>query len=157
MEGITGEVRWFVGSRPPRGWAFCKGQVLGRVAYASLYEEIGHKFGGDGKTHFQLPDLANPLDSVSATYIICISGMSPRNDMQWHLGEITLFAGKTKPKAKLACHGQRLDVDDYMPLFSVIGHRFGGEENAFCLPDLTGKQPHAEIQYWMNVSGEFPI
>jgi len=157
MEGITGEIRWFVGSRPPRGWAFCNGQELGRVAYASLFEELENRFGGDGKTHFQLPDLNSLSESASASYIICISGMSAEVDVPRHLGEITLFAGKSEPRSKLVCKGQRLNVDEFMPLFSVIGHRFGGEENEFCLPDLSDREPHPKIHYWINVSGEFPI
>lgn len=42
---------------PPRGWAFCDGQVLPINQNQSLYSLLGTIYGGDGRTSFALPDL----------------------------------------------------------------------------------------------------
>lgn len=52
-----GEVRIFAGSFNPRGWAFCRGQLLAIAQNDALYALVGTTFGGDGQTTFGLPDL----------------------------------------------------------------------------------------------------
>lgn len=42
---------------PPRGWAFCEGQVLPISQNQSLFSLLGTTYGGDGRTTFVLPDL----------------------------------------------------------------------------------------------------
>lgn len=42
---------------PPRGWAFCDGQLLSIAQNQSLFSLLGTTFGGDGMTTFALPDL----------------------------------------------------------------------------------------------------
>lgn len=42
---------------PPRGWAFCDGQILPISQNQSLFSLLGTTYGGDGRTSFALPDL----------------------------------------------------------------------------------------------------
>ncbi len=42
---------------PPRGWAFCEGQLLSINQYQALFALLGTTYGGDGRTTFGLPDL----------------------------------------------------------------------------------------------------
>ena len=42
---------------PPRGWAFCDGQILPINQNQSLFSLLGTTYGGDGETSFALPDL----------------------------------------------------------------------------------------------------
>ena len=42
---------------PPRGWAFCDGQILPINQNQSLFSLLGTTYGGDGRTSFALPDL----------------------------------------------------------------------------------------------------
>lgn len=51
------EVRIFAGNFPPRGWAFCDGQVLPINQNTALFSLIGTTYGGDGRTTTALPDL----------------------------------------------------------------------------------------------------
>lgn len=41
----------------PQGWALCQGQSLQISQYQALYSLIGVKYGGNGTTTFNLPDL----------------------------------------------------------------------------------------------------
>ena len=42
---------------PPKGWAFCNGQLLPINQNQALFSLLGTTFGGDGRTNFALPDL----------------------------------------------------------------------------------------------------
>jgi len=57
MDGYIGEVKLFAGSFAPRSWAFCDGRSLEIRRNSALHSIIGTIYGGDGKTHFALPDL----------------------------------------------------------------------------------------------------
>lgn len=53
----VGEIRQYAGPQPPEGWIFCHGQLLSIEKYGNLFRLIGNTFGGNGTTHFALPDL----------------------------------------------------------------------------------------------------
>ncbi len=42
---------------PPKGWAFCDGQILPIAQNTALFSLLGTTFGGNGQTTFALPDL----------------------------------------------------------------------------------------------------
>lgn len=42
---------------PPRGWAFCNGQILSISQNTALFSLLGTTYGGNGQTTFALPDL----------------------------------------------------------------------------------------------------
>ena len=41
---------------PPRGWAFCNGQLLPINQNQALFSLLGTTYGGNGQTNFSLPD-----------------------------------------------------------------------------------------------------
>jgi microcystin-dependent protein len=43
----------------PRGWEMCNGESISIEHFKQLFELIGTTYGGDGKSHFNLPDLRN--------------------------------------------------------------------------------------------------
>lgn len=51
------EIRLFAFNFPPKGWAFCQGQILPISQNQALFALIGTFYGGNGVTTFQLPDL----------------------------------------------------------------------------------------------------
>jgi microcystin-dependent protein len=56
----------------------CRGQSLPIMEFQALYALIGPKFGGNGTTHFNLPDLrgAEPIPGMG--YYIVTNGMFPQ-------------------------------------------------------------------------------
>src|ERR1700750_3378540 len=42
---------------PPRGWAYCDGQILPISQNTALFSLLGTTYGGDGKSTFALPNL----------------------------------------------------------------------------------------------------
>ena len=59
-----------------------------------------------------------------------------------YLGEIRMFVGDYAPQGWALCNGQLLQIQQYSPLFAVIGTRYGGDgRTTFALPDLRGRVP----------------
>lgn len=56
-EPFIAEIRIFGFNFPPRGWAFCDGQLLPISQNTALFSLVGTIYGGDGRTTFGLPDL----------------------------------------------------------------------------------------------------
>src|SRR5689334_7554664 len=42
---------------PPKGWAFCNGQLLPINQNQALFSLLGTTYGGNGQTNFALPNL----------------------------------------------------------------------------------------------------
>jgi microcystin-dependent protein len=61
MEGYLAEIRIFAGDTVPEGWMWCAGDILSIDEHRHLYELIGTRYGGDGQTHFNLPNMASRL------------------------------------------------------------------------------------------------
>lgn len=80
-EGMIGEIRLFSGNFAPEGWFLCNGQSLPINQYQALFSILGNRYGGDGKTNFQLPKLALLKESdggqTPISYVICWSGLYP--------------------------------------------------------------------------------
>src|SRR5437764_15269662 len=51
------EVTIFGFNFPPKGWAFCQGQLLPISQNTALFSLLGTTYGGDGKSTFALPNL----------------------------------------------------------------------------------------------------
>jgi microcystin-dependent protein len=54
---FVAEIRIFPFNFPPKGWAFCDGQILPLSQNTALFSLLGTTYGGDGKSNFALPDL----------------------------------------------------------------------------------------------------
>lgn len=52
-----GEMRWVAFNFPPKGWAFCNGQILAINQNQALFALLGTMYGGNGVTTFALPNL----------------------------------------------------------------------------------------------------
>ena len=56
-EPFIGQIMMVGFNFPPRGWAFCDGQLLSITSNTALFSLLGTTYGGDGRTIFGLPDL----------------------------------------------------------------------------------------------------
>ena len=52
-----GEIKLISWNFPPKGWAFCNGQLLPINQNQALFSILQTFYGGDGRTTFALPDL----------------------------------------------------------------------------------------------------
>src|SRR5712691_506183 len=56
-EPFLSEIRIFSFNYPPKGWAFCNGQLLPINQNQALFSLLGTTYGGDGRVNFALPNL----------------------------------------------------------------------------------------------------
>jgi microcystin-dependent protein len=56
-EPFLSEIRLFSFDFPPKGWAFCNGQLLPINQNQALFALLGTTYGGNGQTNFALPNL----------------------------------------------------------------------------------------------------
>src|SRR3954466_14695779 len=54
---FVAEIRIFPFNFPPKGWAFCNGQLLPISQNTALFSLLGTTYGGDGKSTFALPNI----------------------------------------------------------------------------------------------------
>jgi microcystin-dependent protein len=80
-EPFIGGIKLFAGNYAPSGWAFCDGTTLDINSHTALFSILGKQYGGDGRTNFQLPNLAALTEADGGTtpirYIICLQGIYP--------------------------------------------------------------------------------
>ena len=57
MDYFLGEIRLFAFGQAPKDWVVCNGQSLQISTNVALYSLLGTRYGGDGKTTFNVPDL----------------------------------------------------------------------------------------------------
>src|SRR5690242_5586019 len=96
------EIRIFPFNFPPRGWAFCDGQLLPISQNTALFSLLGTVYGGDGKSTFALPDLqgAVPMQQGQG------SGLSER----WQ-GELGGVESVTLIQTEMPLHTHTMSAD----------------------------------------------
>lgn len=53
---FMGEIKLIAWNFPPKGWAFCNGQLLPINQNQALFSLMGTMYGGNGQTNFAIPD-----------------------------------------------------------------------------------------------------
>ena len=80
-EPYLGDIIIFAGNYEPRGWVFCRGQILSVTDNTALFSLLGNAYGGDGRTTFALPDLRDKCkltnSCANGQYIIATQGDYP--------------------------------------------------------------------------------
>lgn len=62
--------------------------------------------------------------------------------MDAYIGEIKIWPVPRSPNGWLYCNGAVLNINDYQPLYAVIGTTYGGDGvKTFALPNLCGRIP----------------
>ncbi len=74
------EITMFGFNFPPKGWAFCDGQLLPISQNTALFSLLGTNYGGDGKSTFGLPNIQGQA--------VLGQGQSPGTS-QYFVGEST--------------------------------------------------------------------
>ncbi|WP_164779817.1 tail fiber protein, partial [Paenibacillus kobensis] len=157
---IVGEVKIFPYQHPPMGWLHADGRLLSIGDYQALFLAIGNRFGGDGVNTFALPDLRSK-EVVSGTgYYISTEGIVPYPGMTLPLSnevavsELKIFAFDYTGAGLLPTQHQRLSINSYQALYSLISSSYGGDSTTFNLPDLSPLAPG--VSYYISYSGVFP-
>jgi microcystin-dependent protein len=169
-EPFIGEIMLFAGNFPPRGWAFCDGQVLSIAQNTALFSILGTTYGGDGVSTYRLPDLRGrvPVHAGNSSG----PGLSQR-----FLGEMGGAEAVTLSLAQIPAHSHTLRVDTANGTTSApndallardpsgtpaYGANASGSLAAQAVATAGGSQPHQNMQpytainYCIALQGVFP-
>ncbi|HJQ38997.1 MAG TPA: tail fiber protein [Thermoanaerobaculia bacterium] len=160
----VGEIRLIAGNYEPEAWAWCDGRMLDPKQYPDLFQKIGTRYGGDGKTTFAIPDLrgrapmhraggmqlgtagsiqfdAGTLERrrarIAVNHIIGLTRSDRYPDYEPMTGEVRLWAAERTPKDWIVCRGQLLPISQNTMLFALLSNAFGGDaRTTFAVPHL---------------------
>lgn len=165
---FVAEIRIFPFNFPPRGWAFCDGQLLPISQNTALFSLLGTTYGGDGKSTFALPDLQGnaPMQPGQG------QGLSQR-----FLGEMSGVESVTLLQSEIPVHthtANGTDEDDNSTLPG--GHAYGKLTVAYAPSNAGGlgmmafqslapaggglphnnMQPYLTLNFCIALQGVFP-
>jgi microcystin-dependent protein len=171
MDPLLGEIRLMALNFPPRGWAFCQGQLMAISQNTALFSLLGTTYGGDGRTTFALPDLRGrtgmgqnpatyPLGTMTGTETVTLAPSAM--PAHTHTLSSTVPVSTTAGTATSPAGG----------FFAQAGAQYGdsadgGNMAATLLNGSStpagGSQPHENrmpflvLNYCIALQGDFPI
>jgi hypothetical protein len=76
-----------------------------------------------------------------------------------YMGEICITAANYCPQNYVNANGQTLSITQYLPLFNLLGTRYGGDgRSTFALPKVTmSADKNIPLTACIAVQGEFPL
>ena len=158
---VVAEIQVFPYNFAPLGYQPCDGRSLQIADYQTLYSLLGTKFGGDGMTTFNLPDLRGMEPNPWVKYCIATEGIYPVLDggggNEMFIGQIVMFPFPYDTSGFMRCDGRILQINQYNALFSLIGTNYGGNGvNDFKIPDMRKMSPNKNIWYHIYTFGILP-
>ena len=154
-EPFLGEIRIFSFNFPPKGWAFCNGQLLPINQNQALFALLGTNYGGNGQTTFALPDLRGR----GPTHFGQGPGRSSRV-----LGERSGEENHTLTSAEMPAHSHVVNVvnspgTQTTPAGNYFAANRGGYAESGNVPmhsgavaNAGGSQPHSNLAPYLTLS-----
>ncbi len=139
---FVAEITMFGFNFPPKGWAFCQGQLLPISQNTALFSLLGTNYGGDGKSSFGLPNLQG-LAVVNAGQG---AGLSP-----YFIGEEIGASTVTLLQSELPAHNHQMmattaDGTTLAASGNQLAKAFGGSKQASYTADyLSTNNPQTAL------------
>jgi len=152
-EPFLGEMRIFSFGFPPKGWAFCNGQLLPINQNQALFSLLGTTYGGDGRQTFALPNLQGRVPiHVGGSHIL-----GERAGEQIHTLAIAELPGHTHVVNASSKVGNNV-VPTGNVLASPLNQSYRAQDNSTTFLDpgtlgtVGGSQPHQNMQPYLTLS-----
>lgn len=145
------EIRIMSFNFPPKGWAFCNGQLLPINQNQALFSLLGTTYGGDGRVNFALPNLQGSVPVHTGNgFTLGQKG-----------GEVnhTLLVGEM-PAHNHPVFGSSNNGDNVTPAGNVLGAvagLYGPPSTPTAISPSTvsatgGSQPHTNLQPYLALA-----
>jgi len=148
-EPFLGELKIISWNFPPKGWAFCNGQLLPINQNQALFAILGTTYGGDGRQTFGLPNLQGRTPMHVGNGLV--------------LGEIGGETAHTLIISEMSAHNHAANASSSTSNSAAPGSNFWGNSglasystaapNAAMSPsaiaNVGGGQPHQNMQPYL--------
>lgn len=173
-EPFIGEIRMWACNYAPQDWAFCNGQTMLIQDNTALFAVIGTIYGGDGRTSFKLPNLADRTPMHWGTG----PGLTPRIPGEFGGSDQMVLSQAEMPVHNHVMQGVSAAGDSAEPTPDrYLGKDASSTENIFyLLPDSTvntqlaseclattgnsqghqNEQPFSGVNFCIALNGLFP-
>jgi len=128
-EPFIGQISIFSFNFPPKGWAFCNGQLLPINQNQALFSLLGTMYGGDGRTTFALPDL--------------------RGRVPMHFGSVHVQGERAGTEAATVTASTMPPHFHHVPATSAAG---ASDDPTGKVPAMGGSQPHENRQPFLTLT-----
>jgi len=159
---FVAEIRIFPFNFPPKGWAFCAGQLMPISQNTALFSLLGTYYGGDGKSTFALPDLQGsvPLHTGFSTG----PGLSPYSLGQQSGEQYLTLLESEIPAHTHSMNASTQDGGDSHPQTNLVAQGIGigmytdantgpfANMNFNTLPPAGGGLPHNNIMPYLTLN-----
>ncbi|HEX8640486.1 MAG TPA: tail fiber protein [Allosphingosinicella sp.] len=146
---FLGELRIFSFNFPPKGWAFCNGQLLPINQNQALFSLLGTTYGGNGQVNFALPNLRGQVPiHVGSGFTQGQAGGS----------ESVTISQQQMPEHIHLLQANQNNADAPVPsLFAATNNAYTPPSNLTTLrPDTVtnvgGSQPHQNMQPYLALN-----
>lgn len=161
-EPFLSEIRIFSFNFPPKGWAFCNGQLLPINQNQALFALLGTTYGGNGQTNFALPNLQGqvPIHTGSGHTLGERAGSSSVTLTQQQMPQHIHFAQASSTAGDVPTGTGNVlaasDVQIYAPVGSLTTIQPGSISNMGGSQAHTNMMPYMVLNFCIALQGIFP-
>jgi microcystin-dependent protein len=157
---FVAEIRIFPFNFPPKGWAFCNGQILPISQNTALFSLLGTTYGGDGKSNFALPNMEGnaPMhpgqgpglslhdlgETGGSQTVSLLESEIPAHSHTVFAGPVQ-FAGNTNVAVGNS-FAKSSQGNAYAPAANLV------QLSPFSVPPAGGDQPHNNMQPYLTLN-----
>ena len=150
-EPFLGEIRLMSFNFPPKGWAYCNGQLLPINQNQAIFSLLGTTYGGNGQTNFALPNFQGrtPIHFGSGHTLGEVGGAQSHTLTVSQLPQHTHTVQATSdPAAVNVPMGNRLAAvnNGYAPAANLVA------TGASSIANTGGSQAHLNMQPFLTIS-----
>jgi microcystin-dependent protein len=148
-----GEVKLISFNFPPKGWAFCNGQLMQINQNQALFSLFGTMYGGDGRVTFALPNLQGrvPIHMGGGHNQGEVGGEQAhtltKNEMPQHLHFVTV---DTDPGTASPTGSSRYAASTSVALYAPPNNLTAMDPNV--IGNIGGSQPHQNMQPYLCIN-----
>ena len=148
-EPFLGEVKIISWNFPPKGWAFCNGQLLPINQNQALFSILGTTYGGDGRTTFALPNLQGRMPVHVGNGII-LGELGGETAHTLNISELPAHnhvpvGSNTNPPTAPAATGNLWSANNAKPFAASVT----GAMNPAGVTATGGNQPHENMSPYL--------
>lgn len=149
-EPFLSEIKIVSFNFPPKGWAFCNGQLLPINQNQALFALLGTTYGGDGRVNFGLPNLQSRIPiHMGGEFTLGERGGEPAHTL--NVSELpththTPQGNSTNPASASSASG---NLWGYNTQNTYAPNSDGTAMNPACIAAVGGNQPHDNMSPYL--------